>query len=288
MAMLLLNNVFAGTWPELPERGFTRPQWEAWPGLIDAVRAVNDRFVFLAEVYWCLEGRLLELGFDFTYDKQLYDHLREGNSARIRASYWQSENYLRRTMHFIENHDETPAIAAFPRSRLVCAAVLSATLPGMRLVHEGQLDGRRVRLPVQLGRPAPALVSPELASFYDRLFEIMREPAVRGGEFMRLRVSDSPAGGGASDENVLAYSWSGTPEEPVVLVIVNVQDAPASARVSLDLLRVGGREIEITDVFTLDRHIVSGDELLSRGLTVSLPGWGCRVVRLRHRGKHGT
>jgi hypothetical protein len=283
MAMLLLNSVFAGTWPELTERGVDRPRWEAWPVLLDAARAVNPRFLFLAEVYWSLEGRLLELGFDFTYDKQLYDHLREGNSARIRASYGQPEVYLRRSMHFIENHDETPAVSAFPRVRLGCAAILAATLPGMRFVHEGQLDGRTVRLPVQLGRPARTLLLPELATFYDRLFEILREPAVRVGEFIRLAVSPAPADGGHASENVLAYAWAARGAS-LVIVLVNVQEAPASARVGLNLLPIGGREIELVDALTLDRHVVSGDELLTHGLTLLLPGWGSRIFRLLHGG----
>jgi len=308
MAMLPLNGVFGGTWHELAEAGRGAPREEAWPALLDAARRVNPSFVALAEVYWGLEGRLLELGFDYTYDKQLYDALRAGDSSRIRASFAQPLTYLRRSMHFIENHDEDPAVSAFPPNRLMMAATLTATLPGLRFFHEGQLDGRTVRLPVQLGRPAAAALPADLAAFYERLFALLHEPLLRDGEFIRL-IARRDAGEGREHhgvvaENVLAHAWLGRWCDPIVVVVANVHDAPASVRVELNLLPIGGREVAIADAlapgalgrtiardasrgygsdlaFPSDRVIASGDDLLARGLAISLPGWGSRVVLVR-------
>ncbi|MCX8092311.1 MAG: alpha-amylase family glycosyl hydrolase, partial [Verrucomicrobiae bacterium] len=80
MAMLVLNDVFARTWQAFPCPSET-PRTEFWQEAIPAVRREHPDFLFLAEVYWDLEARLQELGFDFTYDKPLYDALVWRNAA---------------------------------------------------------------------------------------------------------------------------------------------------------------------------------------------------------------
>jgi hypothetical protein len=97
----------------------------------------------------------------------------------------------------------------------------------------------------------------------------------------------------------LAYAWLGRWCDPIAIVLANVQDAPSSVRVGLNLLPLGGREVSIVDALapggargasdrtttgrdafaaTSDHVIVGGDDLLARGLAVSLPGWGSRVL----------
>ena len=73
MAMLVLPDVFERTWG-IPARPF-------WP---EATRRVRERapdFCFMAEVYWDLEWTLQQQGFDYTYDKRLYDRLRDGHAT---------------------------------------------------------------------------------------------------------------------------------------------------------------------------------------------------------------
>src|SRR5262249_59534453 len=76
MAMLILPDVFERTWGR-PARSF-------WPDAIGRVRADHPGFRFLAEVYWDLEWRMLQLGFDDAYDKRLYDRLRAGAAGPVR------------------------------------------------------------------------------------------------------------------------------------------------------------------------------------------------------------
>ena len=38
----------------------------------------------MAEVYWDLEWTIQQQGFDYTYDKRLYDRLREGHARPVR------------------------------------------------------------------------------------------------------------------------------------------------------------------------------------------------------------
>ena len=50
------------------------------------VERVPD-FCFMAEVYWDLEWTLQQQGFDYTYDKRLYDRLREGHARPVREHF---------------------------------------------------------------------------------------------------------------------------------------------------------------------------------------------------------
>ena len=77
MAMLLLPEVIARTWGERsrPADGADPVDAPFWPEAIAAVQARRPDFLFLAEVYWDLEWELQQQGFDYTYDKRLYDRL---------------------------------------------------------------------------------------------------------------------------------------------------------------------------------------------------------------------
>src|SRR5690606_8887878 len=125
---------------------------EFWAEAIDAVRQKNPGFLMIAEAYWDLEWRLLSLGFDYTYDKRLLDRLHSGEAGPVRAHLSGDMEYQERQVRFLENHDETRARAAFSPAQQRAAAVIAATSPGMRFFHEGELEGRTLHLPVQLGR----------------------------------------------------------------------------------------------------------------------------------------
>ncbi len=166
MAMLLLNRVFAQTWGE---RVGWAPPGEYWTDVIGAVRAEHPGFVFMAEAYWDLEYELQRLGFDFCYDKRLYDHLVARDVGALRGHVGGDPAYLQRLTRFIENHDEPRAAATFGPEQERAAAVVVATLPGAVLWYEGQFDGRRVRPPVFLARRPQEPVDAALRAFYECL-----------------------------------------------------------------------------------------------------------------------
>ena len=149
MAMLLLNAIFERTWGS---RAGQPPATEYWADLIPAVKAAHPDFLFIAEAYWDLEWELQQQGFDFCYDKRLYDRLEHGDAEGVRLHLCADLQYQEKLVRFIENHDEPRAAAAFSPAKERAAAVTIATLPGARLFHEGQFEGRKVRLPVFLGR----------------------------------------------------------------------------------------------------------------------------------------
>ena len=112
MAMLVLNSVFERTWGA---RAGKRPTTEYWEELIPAVRAGHPGFQFIAEAYWDLERELLRQGFDFAYDKRVYDCLARGEAQVLQAHLAASIADQKRLVHFVENHDE-PRSATSVRS----------------------------------------------------------------------------------------------------------------------------------------------------------------------------
>ena len=156
MSMLALNKVFAQTWRHLPPLTEpAEPAAEFWASVIPAIKRKFPNFIFLAEAYWGLEPTLQDLGFDFTYDKTLYDHLM-GNDGAAAISHLRSQSITRigKGARFLENHDEPRIASRLTTEQHCAAALLTFSLPGMRFLHEGQLDGARIRIPIQyLQRP---------------------------------------------------------------------------------------------------------------------------------------
>ena len=116
---------------------------------------------YIAEVYWDREWDLQQQGFHFTYDKRLLDRLQRVQPAEVRAHLHADPAYANRLVRFLENHDEPRSAPAFA-GRLPAAATIALSLPGMRFLFEGQLEGSEIRTPVQLGRwpaesPVPAI-----------------------------------------------------------------------------------------------------------------------------------
>jgi hypothetical protein len=123
-----------------------------WPATTRQVRDRFPGFRFMAEVYWDLEWTLQQQGFDYTYDKRLYDRLRDGHATPVREHFRADIAYQSRMARFLENHDEPRAAATFARDVHEAAAVITFVSPGLRFFHQGQLEGRRTRISPHLVR----------------------------------------------------------------------------------------------------------------------------------------
>ena len=157
MSMLLLRKVFSKTWQHLIGASWEAPT-EFWHTAIQTIKSLHPEFLFLAEAYWGLEPDLQALGFDYTYEKQSYDFLVARDPAALSTHLLNMPaEVLSRSAHFIENHDEPRAATLFSAEQHRMAATLILSLPGMRLLHEGQLEGRNVNSytahPPRVGNP---------------------------------------------------------------------------------------------------------------------------------------
>jgi hypothetical protein len=275
MAMLMTNDVFARTWTG---RTGPRPSEEFWPEVIARLHAGHPETVLLAETYWDLEWELQQQGFDFCYDKRLYDRILERDPVAIRAHLGAALDYQGHLLRFLENHDEPRIAAHLSRDAERAAAVVIATLPGATLWHEGQFEGRRVRPPVFLGRRPDEPCDRRLSGWYRSLVAAVEEHVVRQG---RWRLVD--ASGWADNQscrNLLAWTWSGDGDHRI-LVVVNFSDTPAQGRVALgwpDLRR--RRPWRLTDLIQPVSFDRDGEELENSGLFVALDPWQFHLLTL--------
>ncbi len=201
MAMLVLPDVFERTWGiRAPtSSGRRRPSacGERVPG-----------FRFMAEVYWDLEWTMQQQGFDYAYDKRLYDRLREGHARPVREHLCAGLDYQSKLARFLENHDEPRAAATFAPGMHEAAAVITFLSPGLRFFHQGQFEGRRKRISPHLVRAPLEPADETLEQFYERLLAVLRQPAVRDGQWRLLECAPAWDGNWTSD-CFIAWSWQG-------------------------------------------------------------------------------
>jgi Alpha amylase, catalytic domain len=276
MAMLLMNSVFERTW------GARVGQWPStdyWREVIPSIKALHPDFLFIAEAYWDLEWELQQQGFDFCYDKRLYDRLEHGNARSVRLHLSADLAFQAKLLRFLENHDEPRAAAAFAPEREEAAAVVTATLPGARLFHEGQFEGRRVRLPVFLRRRPEEPVNQSLQVFYEKLLKSIDRPTFREGEWSLCECVGWPDN--ASCQNLLAWTWR--QEGELYLIAINLNDQAVQARVAVAWPELGSGQCVLTDAFSGARYEREGDELVRSGLYVELRPWGYHFLFCRRQ-----
>ena len=277
MAMLLLNSIFERTWGG---RAGARPTTEYWDDVIPAVERANPNFLFIAEAYWDLEWELQQRGFHFCYDKRLYDRLEHENAESVRLHLCADAAYQNKLLRFLENHDEPRAASAFPPAKQRAAAIVTFTLTGTRLFHEGQLEGRRVRLPVFLSRRPEEAVDPSLQGFYRRLLAIIDNPAFRQGDWRLCERSGWPDN--SSFEHLVAWTWRHTDDR--WLVVVNLSDSTVQGGVRLGWDDIGGRQWQLSDLLSGVSYERAGNDLSSEGLYVDLGPWAYHFLRFHHLG----
>ena len=276
MAMLLLNTVFERTWSV---RAGTKPPDEYWEEVIPALKRKYPDFRFLAEAYWDLEWELQQRGFDFCYDKRLYDRLEHDNAESVRLHLCAGIAYQSKLLRFIENHDEPRAASVFGPDKGRAAAVATFTLPGAKMFHEGQIEGSKVKLPVFLGRRPDEPLNSEVQSFYEKLLTAIDSDVFRNGNWDLCERSGWPDN--ASYQNIVAWCWSD--QEPFYLIVVNLSDTTSQARVRVGWQKCAGQTVRLTDKLSGAVYDRSCDEMLSPGLYIDLPAWNynlfecCRV-----------
>jgi glycosidase len=267
MAMLVLPEVFEKTW------GIEAPPF--WPRATEAVRAKVASFLFLAEVYWDLEWTLQQQGFDYTYDKRLYDRLAEGHARPVREHLFAGLDFQNRLARFLENHDEPRAAATFAPEVHRAAAIITFLTPGLRFFHQGQREGKRVRIPVHLGRGPDEAKDAGIAAFYDRLLSCLKDPAFRDGDWQVLEGREAWYGNDSWDAFV-AFAWTG-PGGRRRLVAVNYADHRSQCYLAMPWRDLDGRTWRLQDLTGPSVYDRAGGDLTEQGLYLDVPAWGYHV-----------
>jgi len=271
MAMLVTNEVFKKTWGE---KVGEPPEKEFWEEIIPAVKEKYPKFKFIAEVYWDMEWELMRQGFDFCYDKRLYERLANENAQRILEHLQADWDYQKKLLRFIENHDEPRAVSVFGEEASKAAAMIALTLPGARLIYEGQMRGYEIKLPVQLGRNPTEDDNTVIMNFYEKLLKAVPGKEFSNGEWS-LCKSTQVGEEEQTNKNIIAYQWRS--ETKSRLVIVNYSLRRSKAHIQIEGVNYGNFKWQFIDLISEKVYSHSGENLTKNGLYVELNPWNGHI-----------
>ena len=270
MAMLVLPEIFERTWG--------RRAQSFWIVATELVREKVPGFCFLAEVYWEMEWTMQQLGFDYAYDKRLYDRLTEGHARAVREHLYAGIDYQDKLARFLENHDEPRAALTFDQKNHEAAAIITFLSPGLRFFHQGQFEGRLKRISPHLVRAPKQQVDEGLQKFYSSLLSTIKKPVFRNGWWKLLECV--PAWNGNSTwDFFLAFAWEDR-DGSRALVCINYSPHDSQCFVQFPFANTDGLSVRIRDMMNSAFYVRDGSELLENGLFLDLQAWGYHVFEI--------
>jgi hypothetical protein len=275
MAMLLLPDVFERTWG--------RSAAEFWPEAIRRIRERFPDFMMLAEVYWNREWDLQQRGFDYTYDKQLYDRLRFGVARPAREHLRAELIYQNRLARFLENHDEPRAAAVMTDEQQQAAAIITYFVPGLRFFHEGQIEGFQIRISPHLVRGPDESVNERLLGFYQRLLQVLRDPVFHQPTWKQLECH-SAWDRNESYDHFICFAWQEEKSAAVATPVGQVIVVNYSPQRSQCFLQWPGYDLAdrvmLSDRMSEAKYERDLADLRLRGLYLDLPAWGYHIFSI--------
>ncbi len=270
MVMLMINKVFRDFWGDVCV--FDAPADEFWPTAIRKVKEKYPFFIFTAEVYWGLEWDVQEMGFDYTYDKILYDRLLKSSPQDIQGHLTAEHLYQMRSTRFISNHDEEAPIKAFGREKSKAAAVVVSTIPGARLFTFEQIYGLPAKLPIQY-IPSLSNKDEEMFEFYSKLLTIVNHPCFHGGQWV-MKKTRPVIEEDETCSNILSWVW--TQLSTIKIVAVNYSDTHVQCLLPVD--KVPPQEtIFIKEEFSdMALHMNTADAK-KKGILLDLKPYECKI-----------
>lgn len=275
MAMLILPEVFERTWG--------RKAQPFWTAAIQAVREKQPDFLFMAEVYWDMEWNLQQLGFDYAYDKRLYDRLREGHARPVRDHLRAEIEYQNKLARFLENHDEPRAASVFDDKPHEAAAVIAFLSPGLRFFHQGQFEGRKKHISPHLIRMPHEPLRTNLLQFYTRLLEVLKKSVYRNGQWSLVECTPAWEGNETNDA-FLAFAWDGL-DGSRALVVVNYAPHQSQCYVRMHYPDLADQMVPFRDQLSTAQYDRDGGELLDKGMYFNMPGWAFHVFEVGEQPK---
>ncbi len=273
MAMLLEPEVFARTWNGR-NGSFDATIPHFWPEAIKRVKGAHPDFLFMAEVYWDYEYKLQQHGFDYTYDKALYDRLVESNAKSVRSHLAAPLAYQQKMVRFLENHDEPRIASRVSTDHSEAMALVSYLAPGLRFFHRGQFEGHTVRVPVHLARGPKENTNPKVTRFYNTLLPIVQSELARSGDW-KLLPAQAAWDGNKTHENFITYLV--TLDTQWMLVVVNLAHYRGQCRISLPPHLFQGETLQLVDLLTNTRYDRSSEEVTDPGLFIDCDGYKAHI-----------
>jgi len=145
----------------------------------------------------------------------------------------------------------------------------------MRFFFDGQLDGRRVKAPVQLGRWPDEPVDDRIRAMYERLLRFARQSLLHDGAWRLLQVTGA---GDHSFNDIVAHRWRSS--DALAVVVLNLGALAAQAHVGVADDLPDGEEFDFVDALTEARYRWTREPLLATGLYVRLEAGSAHVFRV--------
>lgn len=267
MAMLSLNNVFDNTWSGILTHGnYEKPAVEFWQESISEIKNVRSDFIFIGEAYWDLEWELQRLGFDYTYDKKLLDRLKLGQISEIKGHLMAEKEFQYKSVRFIENHDEERAVGSLGNDKAKAAAVIMSTISGMRLYYDGQFEGKKIKLPVQLGREPHEGKNDCISNLYNSLLRITNNEIFKFGEW-KLIENKPDWEGNKTYNNFLI--WLVTFNGRKRLVVINYSRVVSQCKIKIALNNYPNK-FKLKDILNGKTYYRKTADVRSEGLFIEL------------------
>lgn len=273
MVMLMLNSIFKSTWGHYVKD--PTPEEEFWPNAIAKVKEKYPFFTFMAEVYWGLEWEVQELGFDYTYDKILYDRLLLSNAQDIQGHLNAEHLYQKRSVRFIANHDEEAPVTAFGYDKSKAAAVVAATITGARLFTICQIYGEERRLPIQYV-PKSFKKDEVICKFYHELLSIINHPCFHGGQWT-LKHPKPIKEKDEAFKNILAWAW--TQQSTCKIIVINYSTIPSKFILPMDKLP-NDETLIINEEFAQTMLSIPTIEAKKNGIAMELAPFESKILSI--------
>ncbi|MGL4649510.1 MAG: alpha-amylase family glycosyl hydrolase, partial [Caldilineaceae bacterium] len=209
---------------------------------------------------------------------RLYDRLHAGQATAVRGHLCAGLDFQDHLARFLENHDEPRAVTAFPPDQGEAAAVVTYLTPGLRFFHQGQREGKSVRIPTHLRRGPTEPINQRTARFHDHLFALLRSPVLREGDW-RLLETRPAWETNPTHANFVAFGWTG-PTGDRLLVVVNYADHAGQCFLALAWDDLAEQQWRLVDQLGSAAYDRSGSDLAAGGLYLDMPAWGYHAFAL--------
>lgn len=268
MAMLVLNKIYSDNWKWARPGTYTESGEEFW----EELRREIPGLLLIAEAYWGTGPHLLELGFDYVYDKEFYDLLLNAFSHEITNHLKSHYSYQKKLVRFIENHDEPRSAEVFDRDKMKAITALFSTVPGLKLYHQGQLEGKKIRIPVQVRRAIKENSDDHIKTLYEKILRITGHDAFLNGEWELKNVIP---GADDSYHHLIAYTWK--INKALKLIVVNLSGHSSQGMIPLQNEIDTHSEYIFLDELSDEKYIRNGDDVSKKGLHVILDRFNAHI-----------
>jgi hypothetical protein len=146
------------------------------------------------------------------------------------------------------------------------------------MFHEGQFEGRRVKLPVQLTRRPREEVALRTKSFYTLLLKVINAPPFRKGAW-RLLMPREAWHANHTWGNFLVFWWH-HPSAGTRLVVINYAPLSGQCYVDIPLEDISGASIEFRDLMSDAVYVRDRNGLGTRGLYFDVQPYGIHVFEV--------